>query len=153
MDNGKGKRASNFDGDDDEINKIDLTLKLGPSVNYNQNQAAEDDATSRGVHGFSTTGDWNAEYGGSSPAAPYNWTREAGGSTNYLVYHPLGHGPFPYNNVTAPNRKRPVVDNNKSCKVCGSINTPLWRKGPDGPQTLCNACGLRHLRTLKRGGE
>lgn len=31
----------------------------------------------------------------------------------------------------------------KSCTRCGTTSTPMWRKGPDGPATLCNACGVR----------
>ncbi|KAG8368591.1 hypothetical protein BUALT_Bualt15G0061400 [Buddleja alternifolia] len=32
-----------------------------------------------------------------------------------------------------------------SCKHCGisSKSTPMMRRGPDGPRTLCNACGLK----------
>lgn len=29
------------------------------------------------------------------------------------------------------------------CVVCGVTDTPLWRSGPRGPKTLCNACGVR----------
>ncbi|KAH3760934.1 hypothetical protein Pelo_7245 [Pelomyxa schiedti] len=29
------------------------------------------------------------------------------------------------------------------CHRCGRVETPEWRKGPDGPATLCNACGLQ----------
>ncbi|CAN8255035.1 unnamed protein product [Cochlearia groenlandica] len=32
----------------------------------------------------------------------------------------------------------------KNCLHCGTSNTPLWREGPRGPGTLCNACGLRY---------
>ncbi|CDP16472.1 unnamed protein product [Coffea canephora] len=38
----------------------------------------------------------------------------------------------------------------KKCIACGSDDTPLWRKGPHGPRTLCNACGLRYARLMKR---
>ncbi|ONK78006.1 uncharacterized protein A4U43_C02F13220 [Asparagus officinalis] len=31
----------------------------------------------------------------------------------------------------------------KRCTKCLSSKTPLWRPGPLGPKTLCNACGLR----------
>lgn len=64
------------------------------------------------------------EYNSTSPA----YCANQGGSTQYMVY------PFPHHNVTTPNRKRPNMDDTKACKACGSNNTPLWRKGPDGPQ-------------------
>jgi len=31
------------------------------------------------------------------------------------------------------------------CRSCNRSETPQWRRGPDGPRTLCNACGLREL--------
>ncbi|XP_076952106.1 GATA transcription factor 17-like [Bidens hawaiensis] len=31
----------------------------------------------------------------------------------------------------------------KTCADCGTIKTPLWRGGPAGPKSLCNACGIR----------
>ena len=31
----------------------------------------------------------------------------------------------------------------KVCFNCRTQKTPLWRNGPDGPKTLCNACGVR----------
>jgi hypothetical protein len=27
------------------------------------------------------------------------------------------------------------------CRDCGRTDSPEWRKGPEGPKTLCNACG------------
>ncbi|EXA29439.1 hypothetical protein FOVG_19078 [Fusarium oxysporum f. sp. pisi HDV247] len=35
------------------------------------------------------------------------------------------------------------------CHSCSRINTPEWRRGPDGARTLCNACGL-HYAKLER---
>eukprot|EP00177_Eucheuma_denticulatum_P001670 GFKZ01003005.1.p1 GENE.GFKZ01003005.1~~GFKZ01003005.1.p1 ORF type:complete len:425 (-),score=61.65 GFKZ01003005.1:1164-2438(-) len=32
------------------------------------------------------------------------------------------------------------------CVHCASTETPLWRAGPDGPKTLCNACGVRYKK-------
>uniref|UniRef100_A0A6T6AV47 GATA-type domain-containing protein n=1 Tax=Compsopogon caeruleus TaxID=31354 RepID=A0A6T6AV47_9RHOD len=29
------------------------------------------------------------------------------------------------------------------CSNCNKTETPLWRSGPEGPKTLCNACGVR----------
>ncbi|XP_059431359.1 GATA transcription factor 29 isoform X2 [Corylus avellana] len=29
---------------------------------------------------------------------------------------------------------------------CGTNNTPMWRKGPLGPKSLCNACGIKYRK-------
>lgn len=34
----------------------------------------------------------------------------------------------------------------KVCSDCGITSTPLWRGGPNGPKTMCNACGIRWKR-------
>lgn len=33
--------------------------------------------------------------------------------------------------------------NAKTCADCGTTKTPLWRGGPAGPKSLCNACGIK----------
>ncbi|KAI3675992.1 hypothetical protein L1987_85588 [Smallanthus sonchifolius] len=33
--------------------------------------------------------------------------------------------------------------NEKLCFDCKTSKTPLWRSGPAGPKSLCNACGIR----------
>uniref|UniRef100_A0A1D1YLZ3 GATA transcription factor 15 n=1 Tax=Anthurium amnicola TaxID=1678845 RepID=A0A1D1YLZ3_9ARAE len=46
----------------------------------------------------------------------------------------------------------------KCCTYCRTTTTPLWRGGPSGPKSLCNACGIKYgkkRRELKgpEGGE
>ncbi|PLB55260.1 hypothetical protein P170DRAFT_432791 [Aspergillus steynii IBT 23096] len=36
------------------------------------------------------------------------------------------------------------------CTDCGTADSPEWRKGPEGPKTLCNACGLRWAKKEKK---
>ncbi|KAI7906480.1 uncharacterized protein BX663DRAFT_496619 [Cokeromyces recurvatus] len=36
------------------------------------------------------------------------------------------------------------------CTDCGTTASPEWRKGPCGPKTLCNACGLRWSKKNKK---
>ncbi|XP_009135504.3 GATA transcription factor 17 [Brassica rapa] len=31
----------------------------------------------------------------------------------------------------------------RTCVDCGTLRTPLWRGGPAGPKSLCNACGIK----------
>ncbi|KAI8887791.1 GATA-domain-containing protein [Backusella circina FSU 941] len=49
--------------------------------------------------------------------------------------------------------KKKRVDNEvpKLCTDCGTTESPEWRKGPNGPKTLCNACGLRWSKKNKQG--
>ncbi|KAL3625993.1 hypothetical protein CASFOL_029542 [Castilleja foliolosa] len=32
----------------------------------------------------------------------------------------------------------------KTCSGCHTTKTPVWRGGPDGPKSLCNACGIKY---------
>ncbi|XP_056844831.1 GATA transcription factor 29-like [Raphanus sativus] len=38
-------------------------------------------------------------------------------------------------------------------KNCNAINTPMWRKGPLGPKSLCNACGIKFRKEKERRGN
>ncbi|CEH17198.1 GATA-4/5/6 transcription factors [Ceraceosorus bombacis] len=50
-------------------------------------------------------------------------------------------------------KKKPKGDEGDYvCTDCGRIDSPEWRKGPLGPKTLCNACGLRWAKKVKRSG-
>lgn len=44
----------------------------------------------------------------------------------------------------------PLADSVRKCLQCNTTHTPEWRRGPDGPRTLCNACGLRWSRNKKK---
>jgi hypothetical protein len=48
---------------------------------------------------------------------------------------------------TATPSKRRNSCKYKECVNCKTTETPMWRKGPNG--TLCNKCGLYHLRHSK----
>lgn len=39
--------------------------------------------------------------------------------------------------------KRKFVAKDYCCSRCGTVESPEWRAGPDGPKTLCNACGRK----------
>ncbi|KAG0458253.1 hypothetical protein HPP92_023410 [Vanilla planifolia] len=38
----------------------------------------------------------------------------------------------------------------RRCANCDTTSTPLWRNGPRGPKSLCNACGIRHKKEERR---
>ncbi|KAL9440856.1 hypothetical protein AB3S75_019518 [Citrus x aurantiifolia] len=45
------------------------------------------------------------------------------------------------------------INNNKNtirvCADCNTTKTPLWRSGPRGPKSLCNACGIRQRKARR----
>ncbi|OWM86573.1 hypothetical protein CDL15_Pgr015608 [Punica granatum] len=45
-----------------------------------------------------------------------------------------------------------ISTNNGAVRVCSDCNTtttPLWRSGPRGPKSLCNACGIRQRKARR----
>ncbi|RIA81527.1 hypothetical protein C1645_810010 [Glomus cerebriforme] len=68
------------------------------------------------------------------------------------------HEPAPQPSTTATTsssrprkKKKPKVEEEEYvCTDCGTVESPEWRKGPLGPKTLCNACGLRWAKKAKR---
>ncbi|KAI5255320.1 hypothetical protein E4T42_02026 [Aureobasidium subglaciale] len=52
---------------------------------------------------------------------------------------------------TKPRTKKPKIETLTEylCTDCGIANSPEWRRGPCGPKTLCNACGLRWSKAHK----
>ncbi|KAF8039834.1 hypothetical protein BT93_B2142 [Corymbia citriodora subsp. variegata] len=49
---------------------------------------------------------------------------------------------------TAKRRRRKEEDQQpdqpRRCVHCAATESPMWRAGPMGPKTLCNACGIRY---------
>ncbi|XP_068482002.1 putative GATA transcription factor 22 isoform X1 [Phaseolus vulgaris] len=39
------------------------------------------------------------------------------------------------------------------CADCNTTSTPLWRSGPNGPKSLCNACGIRQRKAKRAMAE
>ncbi|EES20002.1 GATA transcription factor 15 [Sorghum bicolor] len=70
--------------------------------------------------------------GGSRPAAA-----AAAAAMNKTAVPCAGHGQDPM-----------LVD--RRCANCGTSSTPLWRNGPRGPKSLCNACGIRFKKEERR---
>ncbi|KAL5122664.1 GATA transcription factor 18 [Glycine soja] len=70
----------------------------------------------------------------------------------------LLHSNHNNNNITQSQSKsssRGSNNNNDSllarrCANCDTTSTPLWRNGPRGPKSLCNACGIRFKKEQRR---
>nr|AYL64453.1 white collar 1c [Blakeslea trispora] len=50
-------------------------------------------------------------------------------------------------------KKSKSSDLPKMCAKCQRKDSPEWRKGPNGPKELCNACGLRYAKSLSAQGK
>ncbi|PON55660.1 GATA transcription factor [Parasponia andersonii] len=48
-----------------------------------------------------------------------------------------------------------IEQEDKRCsnQDCGTNSTPMWRKGPLGPKSLCNACGIKYRKQEERKAE
>ncbi|KDN45171.1 hypothetical protein RSAG8_05086, partial [Rhizoctonia solani AG-8 WAC10335] len=58
-------------------------------------------------------------------------------------------GAFP-GPTTAPDVPLSTVQPLRECSMCKRTDSPQWRKGPIGPNTLCNSCGLQWARTQRK---
>ncbi|XP_047945849.1 putative GATA transcription factor 22 [Salvia hispanica] len=48
-------------------------------------------------------------------------------------------------NSSSYNNNSPI----RVCSDCNTTKTPLWRSGPKGPKSLCNACGIRQRKARR----
>jgi hypothetical protein len=62
---------------------------------------------------------------------------------------PLPDGTGDRSNSVGNNNGQAVA--NPVCLGCGATETPEWRRGPMGPRTLCNACGLVFAKLVSIG--
>jgi hypothetical protein len=51
---------------------------------------------------------------------------------------------------TGEKKKKLKTTDEYLCTDCGTLDSPEWRKGPKGPKSLCNACGLRWAKREKK---
>lgn len=51
--------------------------------------------------------------------------------------------PVDKDNRLGDKKKKLKVADEYVCTDCGTLDSPEWRKGPNGPKTLCNACGCK----------
>ncbi|KAL4781434.1 hypothetical protein BJX76DRAFT_350152 [Aspergillus varians] len=66
------------------------------------------------------------------------------------LYHFNDTDPHLDKQIPAENEPRKRAKGEYQCADCGKSDSPEWRKGPDGPKTLCNACGLRWAKKEKK---
>ncbi|URD99823.1 hypothetical protein MUK42_30673 [Musa troglodytarum] len=92
---------------------------------------------------------------GEEPARPGRWmslkmclVRKTVNSTHIVVSEPRGNGLVSqfgtfYQSSSSPGG---II---RVCSDCNTTKTPLWRSGPRGPKSLCNACGIRQRKARR----
>ncbi|KAF8605817.1 hypothetical protein BDV93DRAFT_604844 [Ceratobasidium sp. AG-I] len=83
------------------------------------------------------------EYG--VPAMASGAVAEAPAETVFVQYYEDGRAD---NNPTK--KKKRERKGATQCASCQATSTPEWRRGPLGPRTLCNACGLVYAKLMKK---
>lgn len=66
------------------------------------------------------------------PSKPENFAPGGSGLKNYYDFE-----------QHAKKKRRVSAKVARICSHCETTETPQWREGPNGPKTLCNACGVR----------
>ncbi|KAK9990399.1 hypothetical protein SO802_025384 [Lithocarpus litseifolius] len=109
---------------------VDCTLSLGtPST-----RLTEDDEKRRVRSGSSMSNlCWDILQTKQTPSAPQTHKAIRGGNNGS------------YNNNSSND---PLLA--RRCANCDTTSTPLWRNGPRGPKSLCNACGIRFKKEERR---
>ncbi|KAJ3704311.1 hypothetical protein LUZ61_008016 [Rhynchospora tenuis] len=122
--------TQSYDNDTDNIysSTVDCTLSLGtPSTRHAE-------TTRTRPHGSS----WQS----GSCASSLSWdviSTESNGHTKQL------------NNKSGSTKEAEGSTRlSRRCANCDTTSTPLWRNGPRGPKSLCNACGIRYKKEERR---
>ncbi|KAK3130690.1 hypothetical protein QOZ80_6BG0496680 [Eleusine coracana subsp. coracana] len=88
------------------------------------------------------------EAGGNwTPPAKMRITRKASAdpSAGMVVKKPRRRAQA-YEDISSSQSNLGVI---RVCSDCNTTKTPLWRSGPCGPKSLCNACGIRQRKARR----
>ncbi|CAN3356653.1 hypothetical protein DICA2_C04390 [Diutina catenulata] len=83
-------------------------------------------------------------------SVPYPLPRKRS-SQDIEVSSPLSFK-VPRSSPQLPEGLSPGYKQHMECQHCGSRDTPEWRRGPEGPRSVCNACGLFFSKLIRRYG-
>ncbi|KIP04965.1 hypothetical protein PHLGIDRAFT_175837 [Phlebiopsis gigantea 11061_1 CR5-6] len=85
-------------------------------------------------------------------AAAQRSASEASFAASAAAEHPTEGGDAGAGNSRQVGVSRPdqPAEGGQTCLGCSATSTPEWRRGPLGPRTLCNACGLVYAKLIKK---
>ncbi|CAN6563170.1 unnamed protein product [Malus baccata var. baccata] len=119
---------------------VDCTLSLGtPSTRLTDNDVVSDDRHSR-----------NGERRSGNCVSNFCWDLLQPNKSSPSSHHKNSNRGGNINGVTngGSGNNDPLLA--RRCANCDTTSTPLWRNGPRGPKSLCNACGIRFKKEERR---
>ncbi|GLJ20447.1 hypothetical protein SUGI_0371780 [Cryptomeria japonica] len=146
---------------------VDCTLSLGtPSTRYSSTKQGAftgsmegRDIASDPFKGTCASYTWNNSSSNNvSWQAPLDYSRDMS-FANAKQGRPTTYGNmFNQNSVSngrmihksGRNGSENISSVGRKCANCDTTTTPLWRNGPKGPKSLCNACGIRYKKEERR---
>ncbi|KZP12714.1 hypothetical protein FIBSPDRAFT_921787 [Athelia psychrophila] len=112
------------------------------------------DEISQPYYPRATSGAYGASGSGLAQASPLSGSFPGSGHAMgpYAALHNPAHVPEDTSEEGARKKKLKKTHPNEQyvCVTCGRTDSPEWRKGPQGPKTLCNACGLRWAKMQRK---
>lgn len=156
----ESKLAESRQHDDHEVDKYSISLgrssdhKLFPSSSF-QPVVNDDDDDSNFHKLFSSKTEDGTEGSGDSPV---NWMpsrmttmQEMTNSNRSETDHQPMKFMLKFHNQQCQNNDINSSSNSniRVCSDCNTTSTPLWRSGPRGPKSLCNACGIRQRKARR----
>nr|CAB3503116.1 unnamed protein product [Digitaria exilis] len=89
-----------------------------------------------------TAGSW-------TPPAKMRITRKAAADPGAAKKQPRRRAAQGYEDVVGMSGGQHDLGVIRVCSDCNTTKTPLWRTGPCGPKSLCNACGIRQRKARR----
>ncbi|CAN6207421.1 unnamed protein product [Urochloa humidicola] len=84
-----------------------------------------------------------------SPPAKMRITRKASADPGASAKKPRRKVQAGYGEDMLGMSNQPNLGAIRVCSDCNTTKTPLWRSGPCGPKSLCNACGIRQRKARR----
>ncbi|GLT97274.1 hypothetical protein SLE2022_148470 [Rubroshorea leprosula] len=127
--------------DDDNKGSENYMTREGSSIDHGQACLPSSSVQSAVDHKLSSFRSTHHEISSSN-----NWNRSAGkwmSSKTRLMHRMIN------SNSPGTDKNNDINTTIRVCSACNTTSTPLWRTGPRGPKSLCNACGIRQRKARR----
>ncbi|XP_022926635.1 GATA transcription factor 21-like [Cucurbita moschata] len=144
--------------EDDQVHESNQEVETGLSFTIWKSETSSND------HNHNDSVKWSSSSSSSSSkirlVINYNQTetptKTIDAHRNFQDLNPMSPSPSP-SPSDQTNKRNTLNDGGgaiiRTCSDCNTTKTPLWRSGPRGPKSLCNACGIRQRKARRAMAE